>query len=54
MAEDKIALPSSYGGIITYYNEYKSKIPLKPEMVIVLTIIVIIFVIFLHISKVFG
>jgi preprotein translocase subunit Sec61beta len=54
MAEDKIALPSSYGGILTYYNEYKSKIPIKPEIVVILTIFVIIFVVLLHISKVFG
>ncbi len=34
-------MPSSFGGLVQYYSEYKSKITLKPEMVIVLGIVLV-------------
>ncbi len=49
MARDnKISLPSSGGGLIRYFDEYKSKINFKPGHVIVLVVIIIIIEIILH------
>jgi len=49
MARDnKISLPSSGGGLIRYFDEYKSKINFKPGHIIVLVVIIIIIEIILH------
>lgn len=48
MAQEKINMPSSMGGLIRYFDEYKSKIELKPAHVIVMVILVIIVEIILH------
>ena len=44
MANQGISIPSSYGGLMRYNEEYKSKIMLKPSHVILLVIIIIILV----------
>ncbi|HIH39297.1 TPA: preprotein translocase subunit Sec61beta [Candidatus Woesearchaeota archaeon] len=56
MANDKITLPSSGAGITRYFDEFKSKIALKPEVVIILIALVVIFEIILHIygNSIFG
>jgi len=52
MAEQKIKLPSSEGGLVRYYeSEYKSKFQIKPVTVAAICIAVIIFGIIL---TVFG
>ena len=48
MAKDKISMPSSMGGLVRYFDEYKSRISLKPGTVIVLSVIVIIIMIVMH------
>ena len=48
MAQDRIQLPSSMGGLVRYYDEYQSKIQFKPIVVIIMVIAVIILEIFLH------
>ena len=48
MADSKIRLPASYGGIMQYYDESKSNIELSPYVVIALTAATIIFVAILH------
>ncbi|MFH1053307.1 MAG: preprotein translocase subunit Sec61beta [Candidatus Woesearchaeota archaeon] len=48
MARDKVSMPSSMGGLVRYFDEYKSKIQFKPGHIIVLIIIVIIIEIVLH------
>ncbi len=49
MARDnKINLPSSGGGLIRYFDEYRSKISFKPGHIIVLVVIIIIIEIVLH------
>ncbi|RMF06795.1 preprotein translocase subunit Sec61beta [Candidatus Woesearchaeota archaeon] len=49
MAKDrKINMPSSMGGLVRYFDDYRSKIELKPGHVVVLGIIVIIVVLLLH------
>ena len=49
MAQDnKIHLPSSGGGLVRYFEDYKSKITIKPEVVIGIIIVVIIIEILLY------
>jgi len=48
MAKDNIRLPSGMGGLVRYFDEYKSKIEFKPGHIILLVIIVIIIEILLH------
>ncbi|MBI5393086.1 preprotein translocase subunit Sec61beta [Candidatus Woesearchaeota archaeon] len=49
MASDKINMPQGSGGLMRYFDEYKSKIQLKPGNIIVLIIVIIILEIILHI-----
>jgi preprotein translocase subunit Sec61beta len=46
---DKIQMPSGIGGLVRYFDEYRSKITLKPGHVVVLCIIVIIIMVILHV-----
>lgn len=48
MARDKVSLPSGMGGLVRYFDEYKSKIEFQPGHIIILTIVVIIIMIILH------
>jgi len=48
MAHDKVQLPSGMGGLVRYFDEYKSKIEFKPGHIIILCIVVIIVMIFLY------
>ncbi|MFP4112564.1 MAG: preprotein translocase subunit Sec61beta [Candidatus Woesearchaeota archaeon] len=50
MAKENIRMPSSGGGIVRYFDDYKSKIQIRPEHVIVLVVIVIIIEIILHLA----
>ena len=45
---DKVQMPSGMGGLVRYFDEYKSKITFKPGHVVVLCIVVIIIMIILH------
>ena len=44
----KMMLPSSQGGLVRYFDEYKSKVQLKPTHVIFLAVAVIMVVVLLH------
>lgn len=48
MAQDKISMPSSGAGLTRYFDDYKSKIELKPEHVIILIVVIIIVEILLN------
>ena len=48
MAQDKISMPSGMGGLVRYFEEYHSKIRLKPGHVIVLSVVVIVIMIVLY------
>ncbi len=49
MAKDeKMILPSGQGGLVRYFDDYKSKIQLKPTHVLILAVAVIIFEILIH------
>ena len=45
---DKIQMPSGMGGLVRYFDEYKSKITFKPGHVIILCIAVMIIMLILH------
>ncbi|MDO8480669.1 MAG: preprotein translocase subunit Sec61beta [Nanoarchaeota archaeon] len=49
MSQDKIQMPSGMGGLVRYFDEYKSKIVFKPGHVILLCVIVILIMTFLYI-----
>ncbi len=50
MAKDnKIRMPSSMGGLVRYFDEYKSRIQFKPGHIIILILVVIALEILLHI-----
>lgn len=48
MAQERVSMPSSGGGLIRYFDEYKSKFELKPGHVVILVVIVILIEILLH------
>ena len=48
MASDKIQMPSTMGGLVRYFDEYKSKIELKPGHIIILIGLVIIIMFLLY------
>ena len=48
MANDRISMPQGMGGLVRYFDEYKSKIKFKPGHVVVLCIVVILIMIFLY------
>ncbi|MFH1377086.1 MAG: preprotein translocase subunit Sec61beta [Candidatus Woesearchaeota archaeon] len=45
---DKVQMPSSMGGLVRYFDEYKSKIELSPSVVIVLILLVVLIEVILH------
>ncbi|MCK4500644.1 preprotein translocase subunit Sec61beta [Candidatus Babeliales bacterium] len=49
MAQDKMQMPSGMGGLVRYFDEYKSKIEFTPGHIIIMCIAVIIIMILLHI-----
>lgn len=38
---EQLRVPSSQGGLVRYFDEYKSKIQIKPEAIVVVVILVI-------------
>lgn len=48
MADNRITLPSSSGGLVRYFDEYKSRIEFKPGYVILFIVLVIILELILH------
>ena len=51
MANDKIQMPSGMGGLVRYFDEYKSKLQIKPAHVVLFIIIVVVFEIILHLAR---
>ncbi len=51
MADEKISMPASQGGLVRYYSEYKSKIQIKPTHVIMLAVAIIVFELLLRLFK---
>ena len=42
MSDDRIQMPSSGAGLTRFFDDYKSKIEIKPEHVIILIVVVIV------------
>ncbi len=49
MAQDKVTMPTSGAGLTRYFDDYKSKIEIKPGHVIILIAVVLILEIILHV-----
>ena len=47
MAEDKIRMPSGIGGLVRYFDDYKSKIEIPAKFFVVFVILVIIFYVYI-------
>ena len=48
MAQPRINLPSGSGGLMRYFDEYHSKIRIKPGHIIILSVLVIVIMLFLY------
>ena len=48
MAQNKVSMPSSTAGITRFFDEYKSKITIKPGMVIFFALLVMLIEIILY------
>jgi len=49
MAQDnKLTMPSGMGGLMRYFDEYKSKIRIKPGHIIIMCVVVIVIMIILY------
>jgi preprotein translocase subunit Sec61beta len=48
MAQDKVSMPSGMGGLVRYFDEYKSRIRIKPGHIIIMVIVVIMIMVFLY------
>lgn len=47
MADEGIRMPMGTGGLLRYYDEYKSKVQIKPQYIIIMIAVVIILELFL-------
>jgi len=50
MAQEKVSMPSGMGGIVRYFDEYKSKIVISPIVIVVLIVLTILVEIFLNLG----
>jgi preprotein translocase subunit Sec61beta len=48
MAQDKVSMPSSMGGIVRYFDDYKSKLEFKPGHIVIMAVALLIIEIILH------
>jgi len=48
MADNKVSMPSSGGGLVRYFDDYKSKREFSPKFVIAFIIFIILFEIYVH------
>ena len=48
MANDRIQMPSGMGGLVRYFDEYRSKIEFKPGHIVIICVIIIIILLLLH------
>jgi preprotein translocase subunit Sec61beta len=46
--DNRVTMPSGMGGLMRYFDEYKSRIRLKPGHIIVMVVVVIIIMVFLY------
>lgn len=46
--DNRISMPSGTGGLVRYFDEYKSKIKFKPGHIIIFTVVIMVIMIFLY------
>lgn len=51
---ERIQMPASGGGLVRYFDDYRSKIEIKPLVVIIAIILVILVELYLHNFKVLS
>jgi len=49
MADQRVNLPSGIGGLVRYFDDYKSKIEFAPEHLLAAIVLVIVAEILLHV-----
>ena len=56
MADNRVQMPSSSAGLTRYFDDYKSKIEIRPGQVVVLSIVVMVLTLLLHVygSRIIG
>ena len=48
MADERIRLPSGIGGLVRYFDDYKSKIEINKIYFIAFVVLVVVFYLFVH------
>ena len=48
MADNRIQMPSGMGGLVRYFDEYRSKVEFKPGHIIVICVVIILVLLMLH------
>lgn len=48
MTQERSRMPMSTAGITTYFEDYKSKIEIKPGHIIIFSVVVILIIVALH------
>jgi len=48
MADNSVNMPSGFGGLVKFKEEYESKFNLKPMHIVIFVILIIVFRIALH------
>jgi len=49
MAQDRVSMPQGTGGLVRYFDEYKSKIRFKPGHIIIFAVVILFIMVFLYI-----
>jgi preprotein translocase subunit Sec61beta len=47
--DDRVSMPSSMGGLVRYFDEYKSKWEFKPGTIVIIGIVVVVLMILLNV-----
>jgi len=56
MADERVSMPASTAGITRFFDDYRSKIEIKPGHVVVISLLVVVVIILLnaYLGPVFG
>lgn len=50
MKDNRVSMPTSGAGITRYFEDYKTKVEMQPEHVIILAVVIILLLAFLHLQ----
>ena len=48
MSDEKISMPATSGGLVRYFDEYQSKIEIRPSIIIAVIVLITVVEMFLH------